>query len=491
MGIATNTVAGDVILRGDLTGTAASPQLSPTGVDAGTYAAAATIVDAKGRILYADAGTAIDIEGLVQLATTTNRGLAQPGTNISYSGVDPFIIFVPDASTSVKGVLQLNGSQGLQATAGLISAKEATIGQKGVVSVNETGYLTIDGSSIVSLTWPLTFPDATTLTRGVVQIGNNINVSSGLISVNTGSAATLGVLRVGTNVDVLAGEISLPDSTLLINGVVEVGANLSVSSGVIEVPIATTLVHGVVQIGTGLLVSSGEVTTNDPILTSLLPVATTSSKGLVLVPLFQPGYLVPNSIDLAAGVISAELSNGTTFGVIKSGNTSTIGITAGELSIVDGTLARVNVEQTFTDEQLHAVTSTVGWDPPGTPQTYLFTCTASGIGANEYRFHVIDQYGLNIGQWYVGDQFVLIITLPDQQVGPFPIKISGNFQFPSSIRSNYNPGSSGGPMYLFPSVGVGATETNKAIIVGTCISAPTNDIANTIWNCRYVVGFSS
>lgn len=52
-------------------------------------------------------------------------------------------------------------------------------------------------------------PNATTNVLGGVKVGNNISVSSGTISVATGSGSSLGVLKVGSNITVSSGTISL------------------------------------------------------------------------------------------------------------------------------------------------------------------------------------------------------------------------------------------------------------------------------------------
>ena len=63
--------------------------------------------------------------------------------------------------------------------------------------------------------------DATTGQKGVVQIGSNIQVSSGTISVNTATTSQLGVVQVGTNIDVSSGTISVKSASITQSGIVQ------------------------------------------------------------------------------------------------------------------------------------------------------------------------------------------------------------------------------------------------------------------------------
>jgi hypothetical protein len=80
-----------------------------------------------------------------------------------------------------------------------------------------------------------TFPisgiqDATTGQKGVVQIGTNVQVSGGTISVNTATTAQLGLVQVGSNIDILAGTISVKSSTTTQSGIVQLNDTLASTS---------------------------------------------------------------------------------------------------------------------------------------------------------------------------------------------------------------------------------------------------------------------
>ena len=71
-----------------------------------------------------------------------------------------------------------------------------------------------------------TFPvsgiqDATTGQKGVVQIGTNIDVAAGVISVATATTTVLGLVSVGSNIEVSGGEISVLSATTTQPGVVQ------------------------------------------------------------------------------------------------------------------------------------------------------------------------------------------------------------------------------------------------------------------------------
>jgi hypothetical protein len=72
--------------------------------------------------------------------------------------------------------------------------------------------------------------DATTGQKGIVQIGTNINVSSGTISVPAATTAAQGAVQVGTNIDVSSGTISVKSSTTTQSGVVQLNDTLASTS---------------------------------------------------------------------------------------------------------------------------------------------------------------------------------------------------------------------------------------------------------------------
>ena len=69
-------------------------------------------------------------------------------------------------------------------------------------------------------------PTATDTNLGLVQVGSNISVSNGEISVSDATSSTKGVVSVGSNINVSNGKISVPAATASTKGVVAYDSNL-------------------------------------------------------------------------------------------------------------------------------------------------------------------------------------------------------------------------------------------------------------------------
>lgn len=102
--------------------------------------------------------------------------------------------------------------------------------------------------------------DASENVKGLVKIGENINVEEGTISVYTGSKSLKGVLQVGDNIDVTAeGLISVPNATSTVLGVVTQGDNVNINDGVISIPLANDSTAGVVKAGENVTIENGVI----------------------------------------------------------------------------------------------------------------------------------------------------------------------------------------------------------------------------------------
>lgn len=112
MANATNTIAGDIQLAGDLAGNnnAASPALTNTGVVPGIYTTPKITVDAKGRITSAQNDT-------ITPATATTSGGVIIGDNINVSAG---VISVPAATNTTLGVVKSANTDNVVITAGNI-----------------------------------------------------------------------------------------------------------------------------------------------------------------------------------------------------------------------------------------------------------------------------------------------------------------------------------------------------------------------------------
>lgn len=281
-------------------------------------------------------------------ATSTTKGLVQVGSNIS---VAAGVISVPEASLSSKGVVQVgpglivdvNGVVSVDptmaassSTPGLVKIGSGIVINNGVISVsaNPTGSIaglvkigagvTIDGSGTISTTAGA-IADATTSSKGLVQIGNGLQVTNGVVSVPDATGAQKGVVQLSSNFQVSGGvtDVVWPTATGAAKGLVQIGSGLSVDgAGVVSanLPDATAGSKGVVQVGSGLSVAAGVISAN------AIADATTSSKGIVQIN-------TNSGLSVSAGVLSANLASSAAVGVVKSANTNNIVITNGLIDV--------------------------------------------------------------------------------------------------------------------------------------------------------------
>lgn len=133
------------------------------------------------------------------------------------------------------------------------------------ISVEDDTGLVLNGTTVGGL-------DATTNSKGVVQVGSNLNVSDGVISVPTATNARLGVVQSGDNITNTNGVLSVGKATTSALGVVKIGSNINVDNGQISVPVANGSTKGVVKVGTNIDVADGVISVKD---------ASTSDKGVV------------------------------------------------------------------------------------------------------------------------------------------------------------------------------------------------------------------
>ena len=151
------------------------------------------------------------------------------------------------ASNSALGEIQLAGdlAGSNSATAPALTATGVTAGSYTVPT------LTIDAKGRVTSATSGTLTNATTSVKGIVQVGSNIDVSAGVISVATATTAVKGILQVtnGSGLSLTSGTLSLN----LANGTGTPGVVFQGSSGLV------TIVNGAVDLVSGL---SGSVLLN-------------------------------------------------------------------------------------------------------------------------------------------------------------------------------------------------------------------------------------
>jgi hypothetical protein len=211
---------GVVQLAGDLTGTAASPQLAATGVTAGTYGSASSVpvftIDAKGRItgvtptaIPATPDAAAGTKGVVQLAgdltgTAASPQLAATGiTAGSYGSSTTLVQLTVDAKGRIIGIGQVN----IPAPTG---AASAFVAFDGVSTASfRAGLAYSRASNVVTVTAPahgfrvgdrvgVDFTSGTSVTDGLYAVASVPDANSFTFAhtgVNTGGNLTLEIFE--------------------------------------------------------------------------------------------------------------------------------------------------------------------------------------------------------------------------------------------------------------------------------------------------------
>ena len=210
-------------------------------------------------------GTGINIaSGVISIdplpvATASTLGAVKPGTNMAVDGTGALSVTIPDATASTKGIVKIDTASGLTISSGTLSAAVASNSGWGLVKVGSN--LVVDGSGNLSV------PNATTTVLGAVKVdGTSVTVdANGLISVG-----------------------AVGDATTSTKGIVQIGSGLNVSSGVVSLATATSGALGLVKPdGTTITATGGVLSVNTAGVLTTNNFFTTN-KALVVTPVYVP-----------------------------------------------------------------------------------------------------------------------------------------------------------------------------------------------------------
>lgn len=231
----------------DANGLVPSAQLPSYVDDVLAYAAAANFPETgeTGKIYVAE-----DTGKIYRWAEPAEEGAEGSYINISSA------VSTADEAVKLATARNINGVA-FDGTADItINAEDATpriaVSEKAAAN----GVATLDANTLVPVAQ---LPLATTAAAGAVQVGTNIDVADGVISVATATDSVKGLVQVGDNLDITSGVISVATASNAALGVAQAGTNIDVASGVFSVKTGSATDKGVVQVGSNISVAEGTI----------------------------------------------------------------------------------------------------------------------------------------------------------------------------------------------------------------------------------------
>jgi hypothetical protein len=281
--------ATEVIYNNTASGlTAATVQsaIDEVVVDLAATTAIANTANSTATSALSIANAALPRAGGTMVGTLVSRTIdVQPGYNIEFSGAG-HIEFNGGTAGTITGI-----SDSISSTSSITAASSnavLNVWQLANAALPKSGGAMTGAITFVAgQVFPVSgIQDATATQKGIVQIGTNIDVAGGVISVKTASASQLGLVQVGTNIDVTPlGTISVKTASDTDLGLVQIGNHIENTAGVISVLDASTATKGVVQL-------------NDTVTSTSTLQALTANQGRVL-----QGQI--NNLTIAGGVTLA------------------------------------------------------------------------------------------------------------------------------------------------------------------------------------------
>ena len=208
-GSVTSVETGPGLTGGPIT-TTGTISLAPTGVASGSYTSSNITVDTFGRITNASSGPSP--------VTSITAGTGLTGGTITSTGV----ISLNSACVISPSVLTAKGD--IVVGFGASTATALPVGTNGQV-------LKADSSTSYGLVWDAASTGTVTTVTGTapVVITSNVTTTPN-VTVTDATSAAKGVVQVGTNIDVAAGVISVKSATIAQSGIVQLSDVLNSTS---------------------------------------------------------------------------------------------------------------------------------------------------------------------------------------------------------------------------------------------------------------------
>ena len=268
---ATTTTTGVIQLAGDLEGTATAPKIKkPADGTATSY------------VGFDETGNLVSSSSLAPDATTTTKGIVQlagdlegtaespkikqpePGTAITFMGFDSsntlVVDVVPDATNTTKGIVQLAGD--LEGTASQPKLKKPSSG-------TATSFIGFDATNNLVSSG---VPDATTTTKGIVQLAGDLAGTAESPKLKKPSSGTAITFMGFDETNTLVVDM-VPDATTTTKGIVQLAGDLegTAESPKLKKPSSGTATSFLGFDDSGALVSD----------TTSIPDATDTTKGIL------------------------------------------------------------------------------------------------------------------------------------------------------------------------------------------------------------------
>ena len=218
-GVFYQDAGGGIVKLGPAQVSATAPNATPVGSSG----------NSAGEFWYDTANSLLKVwDGAAwQSAGTANAVTSVTGTapiTVDNSTATTPIIGIDAASTTQAGAVQLNNTINSTSTTQAATANAVNLVANLANTMLPLAGGTMTGAIVFAAgqTFPITgIQDATGAQKGVVQIGANITVTAGVISVANATSVVPGVVTVGTNIQVTGGTISVLSSSTTQAGVVQ------------------------------------------------------------------------------------------------------------------------------------------------------------------------------------------------------------------------------------------------------------------------------